>query len=151
MSGVFSEPFWKMRRRQARTALFISLTFMLGGCGDTADAFFSGRPSAMAVAHNGALDGSINAMRIIFEIPARLPQAKPEHHSAWQESPIAWWLAAGGRERIIAALAQLDRAQLIAAQHWLSTPEPYGDNKRHAIAELRHAAASALADKGARP
>lgn len=149
MSGVFS----RAERARSRSSLVIAGgllgAVLLGGC-DPADDFFSGRPSAMAQAHNAALDGSIDTMRAILEIPARFPQAGEQHHASWQESPIAWWLAPGGRQRTEAALTRLDARQLDALTRWLASPEPYGDNKRRAIAELRAAVAAARRDVAVR-
>ena len=148
MSGIFAPRlFWLLPRLGP---LLLAGVLALTGC-DQTDDFFSGRPSAMSQAHNAALDGSVGSMRGIFEIPAQFPDAREEHHSAWQESPLAWWLAPGGRGRIEAALGGLNSQQLAAAQRWLAAPEPYGEPKRRAIAELRIAVAAVIASRGARP
>lgn len=143
MSGVFSALYRCRRRLSAGCLLAAALS--LSACRDATDAFFAGRPSDMAMAHNKALDGSVEAMRELLAIPARFPQANETHYAQWQESPIAWWLAPGGRDRILAALARLTPAERDALAIWLAKPEPYGQNKQQAMAELRLAVATAQA------
>ena len=145
--GIFLNTVDRPYRRHRLLAILALIT-MLAACRDAADDFFHGRPSDMAMAHNGALDGGVDSMRTILLIPSRLPDAREVHHAQWQESPIAWWMAPGGRSRIEQALRQLDRAQLAKLQTWLAAPEPYGENKRRAIAELRQAVAAAVSAKG---
>src|SRR5262245_7302442 len=69
------------------------LAIAVAGCQESADGFFSGRPSGMSRAHNRVLEGSVESMVDLLRIPQRFPDATASHKLSWQESVIAWWLA----------------------------------------------------------
>ena len=73
----------------ARWLALLACAAALAGCQESADSFFSGRPSGMAMAHNKVLDGSADSMVELLRVPARFPDATDAHKLNWQESPIA--------------------------------------------------------------
>ncbi len=93
--------------KQTWLLALLIVAVILEGCRETADSFFSGRPSGMAMAHNRVLGGSVESVIDLLRIPRRFPDAEARHKSDWQEPVIAWWRAEKGWERILAALAQL--------------------------------------------
>ena len=106
--------------QQTKLAVLFVFILLISGCRETADRFFSGRPSAMAMAHNRVLEGSLDSMIDLMRIPTRFPDAEPAHIYSWQESAIAWWRDAGGRERFVRAVSQLTPQEIDKLEIWIA-------------------------------
>jgi hypothetical protein len=106
--------------QQTKLAVLFVFILLISGCRGTADRFFSGRPSPMAMAHNRVLDGSLDSMIDLMRIPSRFPDADPSHIVSWQESAIAWWRDAGGRERYVRALSELTAPEIDKLEVWIA-------------------------------
>lgn len=110
----------------------------LAACQDSADSFFSGRPSGMAMAHNKVLDGAVESMVAMLRVPARFPGATIAHQLNWQESPIAWWGAPNGRERMLAAASRLSPSEAQQLDNWLAAGDASRTAKKRAtLDEIR--------------
>jgi hypothetical protein len=123
---------------------------LLAGCEESADRFFSGRPSGMAMAHNRVIEGSLESMVDLLRIPKRFPDATDPHKLSWQESVIAWWGAK--RELVIAALPRLTAPELHSLEIWAAVPDgSRGEQKAAALAAFREALSSYAATTRSRP
>jgi hypothetical protein len=123
----------------ARFALsVVVLVVALAGCRETADRFFSGRPSGMAMAHNRVLEGSAESMVDLLRIPSRFPDATDAHKLDWQESVIAWWGAK--RELVLAALPKITAPEMKSLEDWAAVQNSSrGAQKAAAMAAFRDA------------
>jgi hypothetical protein len=99
--------------------IVVAMALPLAGCKDGADAFFSGRPSEMSMAHNRIIAGTPEAMVELLRVPSRFPDAKESHIANWQESAIAWWGRADKRGAMIASATKLSRQEAQALKAWL--------------------------------
>jgi hypothetical protein len=110
----------------------------LAGCQESADSFFSGRPSGMAMAHNRVLEGSLESIIDLLRIPQRFPNATEPHKLSWQESVIAWWGAKG--ELMLAALPRLTEPEIHSLENWAALQDSSrGAQKAAAMAAFREA------------
>jgi hypothetical protein len=110
----------------------------LAGCDESAERFFSGRPSGMATAHNRVLEGSVESMVDLLRIPQRFPDATESHKLSWQESVIAWWGAK--RELVLAALPKLSAPEMRSLEAWTAPRDnSHGAQKAAALAAFRDA------------
>lgn len=85
---------------------------------ESADRFFSGRPSGMAMVHNRIIGGPPEAMVELLRVPSRFPDAKPSHIADWQESAIAWWANAQKHDLMIASLRKISGEERRALESW---------------------------------
>src|SRR5262245_17555699 len=116
----------------------VLLAAAFAGCADSAERFFSGRPSGMAMAHNRVLEGSLESMIDLLRIPQRFPDATEAHKLSWQESMIAWWDAK--RELVLAALPKLSAAEMQSLENWAAVQDrSRGAQKTAAMTAFRDA------------
>ena len=138
----------KLTRRQAIVGLVMMIPMAMGVREDvrfvrvdsreSAERFFSGRPSGMAMAHNRVLDGSLESMADLLRIPQRFPDATERHKLAWQESVIAWWEA--NRELMLNALPRLTASEMKSLESWAAVQDSSrGARKAAAMAAFREA------------
>lgn len=110
-----------MKTPAIRTALILlTLPLLLLACRENADSFFSGRPSGMAMIHNRIIAGPPETMVELLRVPARFPDARPEHIDDWQESALAWWRQTERQQGMLAACTQLPPAERAPLRAWLA-------------------------------
>jgi hypothetical protein len=70
---------WSTGSRRAIQGILVVLASgtLLAGCKESADGFFSGRPSGMAMVHNRIIGGPPEAMLELLRVPSRFPDARP--------------------------------------------------------------------------
>lgn len=135
--------------RPSQWLALLACAAALAGCQESADSFFSGRPSGMAIAHNKVLDGSVESKAELLRVPARFPDATDAHKLNWQESPIAWWGARNGRDRILAALPMLSAQELRRVELWLAVGDPSRPPLKAAVLnKMRRTIADRTSPKG---
>lgn len=92
------------------------------------------------MAHNRVLDGTLASMVELMQVPQRFPDASEAHIASWQESIIAWWNAANGRERILAALPRLTEGERRSFESWVSArSDLVGEKKKATLDEIARA------------
>jgi hypothetical protein len=99
--------------------LLLATTTLLAGCRQSAEQFFSGRPSEMAMVHNRIIGGPPEAMLDLLRVPSRFPEATEAHVALWQESAIAWWRNPEKHDQMIASFGRLSRDEMQALENWL--------------------------------
>ena len=102
--------------------LFISLMFgtmLISGCKDGADAFFSGRPSDMAMVHNRIIGGNSEAMINLLKVPSRFPDATESHIALWQNSIIAWWRNEEKHELMKISFKKISKNEMYMLREWV--------------------------------
>jgi len=93
---------------------------LLTGCREGAEAFFSGRPSEMAMVHNRIIAGSPESMIDLLQVPIRFPDATVSHIGTWQESIIAWWRHAEKHDLMISSFSKISPEEIDALRTWVS-------------------------------
>jgi hypothetical protein len=129
----------------------LALTTVLIGCRENAETFFSGRPSGMAMAHNRALDGSVESMIELLRIPQRFPDASESHKLNWQESAIAWWRSENGHGVLLSALPKLTDQEAQSVVNWVAVRgQSMTQQKAAALDEISRAIGPSRAAGGAK-
>jgi hypothetical protein len=115
----------------------LAAAVLLAGCQESAEDFFSGRPSEMAMVHNRIIGGPPEAMLDLLRVPARFPDAKEAHIANWQESVIAWWRHAEKHEVMRASLPHLTPSETQALRAWVRVRDPHRSReKAHDLDEV---------------
>lgn len=99
--------------------LFLIGTMIVAGCRDDADAFFSGRPSGMAMVHNRIIAGPPESMVELLRIPSRFPDATTAQISDWQGSMIAWWKHPEKHKIMLSSFRKMSRHELHNLGVWI--------------------------------
>jgi hypothetical protein len=124
----------------------LALTMFLNSCRENAEAFFSGRPSGMAMAHNRVLDGTVESMLELLRIPQRFPDANDSHKLNWQESAIAWWRSENGHGVMLSALPKLTDQEAQSLANWVAVRDKsVTQQKAAALTEIGRAAGTSRA------
>jgi hypothetical protein len=92
---------------------------LFAGCKKSAEDFFSGRPSEMAMVHNRIVAGPPEAMVELLRVPSRFPDATESHISEWQESLLAWWWSPEKHEVMITSFGKMSREEAHALRDWV--------------------------------
>jgi hypothetical protein len=108
-----------------RTLLIFAFLTGLSACRQSADEFFSGRPSGMATVHNRIIGGSPETMVALLQVPARFPDATAAHIADWQESVIAWWGNAEKHDLLVASLGKITPEEARVLLSWVLVETPY--------------------------
>ena len=122
----------------------MSASLPLAACRESADDFFSGRPSGMSMVHNRIIGGPPETMVELLRVPSRFPDATAAHIADWQESVIAWWWNADRHELLVTSLGKVTDDEGRALLAWLGVAAPYrSEQKAAALKEIAAAVAAA--------
>jgi hypothetical protein len=117
-------------------------TLVVAGCKQSADDFFSGRPSDMSMVHNRVIGGPPEAMVELLRVPVRFPDAKEGHVADWQESAIAWWRNPQGKPVMLASLGKISTEEADALRRWVRVRDPHRSKEKAQTLEEIEAAMS---------
>lgn len=127
-----------MRQRYLILTLVAALLF--AGCNESADEFFSGRPSEMSMVHNRIIAGQPEAMVELLRVPSLFPDATESHIANWQESVIAWWLHPEKHELMKTSFGKISREEINALRNWVRTRgKNLSNEKTSALDEIEKA------------
>ncbi len=129
----------------------MSVSLPLAACRESADDFFSGRPSGMAMVHNRIIGGPPETMVELLRVPARFPDAAPAHIADWQESVIAWWWSADRHALLVESFGKLTAEESRVLQEWLRVEAPSRSAPKAAALGEIAVAARAAREEGGRP
>jgi hypothetical protein len=110
--------------------LLLMATTFLVSCKQSADAFFSGRPSEMSLVHNQIIGGPPESMRVLLVVPTRFPDANEAHIANWQESVIAWWQHPEKNQLMRATFAKLSRNELQTLKVWVRVRDKHRSKEK---------------------
>jgi hypothetical protein len=128
-----------------RIIAFCALLCAVVGCRKGADAFFSGRPSGMAMVHNRVIGGGQESMLDLLRVPSRFPDATDEHIGLWQNSVVAWWNHGEKNAVMIASYSKLTAAERSDFVRWVQVRHKSGTANSHETLDV----IDAWATKGA--
>jgi hypothetical protein len=97
----------------------VVVSTLFAGCKKSAEEFFSGRPSEMAMVHNRIIAGPPEAMVELLRVPSRFPDATESHIADWQESVLAWWWNPEKHGVMIASFGKMSREEVHALRDWV--------------------------------
>jgi hypothetical protein len=100
--------------------IILLISFLLFGCQESADDFFSGRPSEMSLVHGRIIGGPPETMLVLLKIPARFPDATLKHISNWQGSVIAWWIDAEKHNLMVESFSKISHNEMLCFKEWIS-------------------------------
>ena len=124
---------------------------LLAACRESADNFFSGRPSGMAMAHNRIIGGPPETMVALLQIPSRFPDATVAHIADWQESVIAWWGNVEKHDLLVESFRKITPEETHTLLTWLQVEAPSRSVPKAAALKELAAAARAAREKGGHP
>ena len=101
------------------------------GCRKGADAFFSGRPSGMAMVHNQVIAGDPESMLVLLRVPSRFPDATDAQIGLWQNSAVAWWQHEEKNAIMVAAFSKLTVSERAEFLRWIRVRHKSGTDKSH--------------------
>ncbi|MBI4938436.1 MAG: hypothetical protein HY846_09540 [Nitrosomonadales bacterium] len=105
--------------RQHYLILTLVAALLFAGCSESADGFFSGRPSEMSMVHNRIIAGQPEAMVELLRVPSLFPDTTESHIANWQESVIAWWRHPEKHELMKTSFGKISREEINALRNWV--------------------------------
>lgn len=108
----------------AALCTLLCLSLLLSACRESADDFFSGRPSGMSMVHNQIIGGPPERMVELLRVPSRFPDATVAHIADWQESIIAWWWNQEKHDLLVASFRKLTLEESRVLLAWLRVEAP---------------------------
>ena len=120
--------------------LLLAGPLLVAGCKESADSFFSGRPSEMAMVHGRIIGGPPETMIELLRVPARFPDATEPQIANWQESAIAWWWHREKRQIMITSLEKISPEETNTLKNWVQVRDGHlSTEKEQALDEIEAA------------
>jgi hypothetical protein len=132
-------------RYRSLILIVVIAVVLLAGCKESADGFFTGRPSGMATVHNRVIAGPPEAMADLLRVPSRFPDATKPHIANWQESVIAWWRHPEKQRLVIVSFGKLSHEEMSAFKKWITVRDrDLNKEKLKALGEIEAAMNAAV-------